>query len=262
LVRLQERADTAAQAHFHDVNDLLNRADGLVASSRARVEMQLYQALAEVPLRHAGWALLECEGEQGDVPMLSRLQSRLAASPYPIARFFARHIDPQLRNAAAHQLYHWDWISEELCLESGVRLDLNAVVELNRTALAVVQGFELGCRAARCVLKGFAQNIDQSVRRNALALVEARCRNCFAVQGLRVWSFEWDGCVVTISIDDPSPKRHQVVRALQEASVEAPMVNLWRVTVDKGASQLLVWPEPAEQIGRWGQSAPKLAGSA
>ena len=264
--QLRERA--ARRATSRDRLHATRRAVSGSASEaeRALAELSAYRIMVEGHLRPWGWALLRLAGARGDMPLITELRNRLAASAEPLHRQLADAVIPALRNADAHEDAYFDQLRGELIV-GDQSVDVGAVRSSNAELDAINAGLEMAlacaCGQVEPVARAYTVRPgDPTTAAEALSQAEQR----YGHAGLRVWSLRRDRSTVQVRIDaiDPLRSLNPCLLATLQANELLAGVARWQIGLRERSGWVIDLPSSVlrhnwpvfEQAARWFPEIP------
>lgn len=190
---------------------LVKHAAAETVRGRSLLTLDVYKSVAEGQLRPWMWTLLRIGGRSaaGHAPMLASLRDQALADQSPALRRAARLVDTAVRNAQAHEHYHWDPDSEAIVID-GTVVPPEMLADLGERAYAFMLGAETGWGCASARWPDLAAALDTARlndRHGPLDQDSALLH--FAVNRLVVREWDYARRVFTVRID----------------RIEVPMVN-------------------------------------
>ncbi|MGY1855982.1 hypothetical protein [Modestobacter sp. SYSU DS0290] len=212
-----------------------------ITAERAFLRLDLYRRAVEGQLRPWAWTFLRLcgRGEGERPPELAQLRERLAAEGSTFSVLAAACMNTSVRNAAAHEDYHWD--SGRRCLVAGD----NAVTEnelINSTEMvyALMCGAELAwakARASSPILRmfqdiGLVETAEPVRLRDAAAL--------FGTNGLTLRTFRHNDDILEVGLASVTRNEfNPTIQATMWASTLLPHVNRFICRIESQSESIM-----------------------
>lgn len=163
-----------------------------------------YRTLCEGPWRDLGWLVLRAIGADGSEskPMVGELAQRLLASEEPLAVQLGEVADVELRNAAAHDTWHWDPDAELVIGENAQEWLLDDVIETIERLQSAMAGCEAGLVAAAVDANLHATAASKAGDQTTRDRLSVAAQLVFGLSGATVVELRDDGHTVVV---DESP---------------------------------------------------------
>jgi hypothetical protein len=265
--QLRERAAPRAASRERLAGAAATAATAPTEAQRALAELSAYRISLEGLVRPWAWALLRLAGAEGQMPMVTELRDRLAASSQPLHALLGGALIPELRNADAHEEAYFDELRGEIAIAQD-HVAPSVVRTANAELTAIGAGLELALACACSQVQAVAEAYtvmpgDPTTAAEALSQAQQR----FGHAGLNVWSLRRDRATVQVRLDEIDTLRlsNPCFLATLQANGLLAGVTRWQIglrgddnwAIDLPASVLREnWPV-FERAARWFPEIPQ-----